>query len=126
MSLGIVLYTLAIVTGIIASGGIITISEYTNKENNQQHDKYDSHSYDAECFRKLYYPCEDNISIKLGDNQTFSIYPNIPYTTWALDNKEVYQGQTYTMYTSDKNIGIYKVEVYNIIDKRVWYVYVTR
>jgi hypothetical protein len=118
MSIAIALYTMAIVVGIISGGGIIELSNNINTQNIQDKSYYMSMSSD---FNSAYYPSRDNISIKLGESQTFSIYPNI-LTTYTLDGKKIFSGQTYEMFASDQNIGTHKLEVNNIINNKIWYI----
>lgn len=118
MALTVALYSLAIVVGIIFGGAIIEISENNHVQDKQEDVSEISMTSDL---KSNYYPSKDNIIIKVGDSQTFSIYPNI-FVTYTLDGKKIYEGQTYTMYASKQNIGKHILEVSNVIDKKTWYI----
>lgn len=131
MSISIPTYAISIVLGLIISGGIIDISENAHTPDI----KYkDTNSDDTLCLDSPYYPCENNITINVGSDKTFSIYPNVPFTTWRVDNKRVMAvnnknyGQTYITYTYLQEYtivldrGVHKIEVDNLIDKHTWYV----
>jgi len=138
MSIGIALYAFAVAIGVVISGGIIEISENTHTQN-IQHQDIQSHMAMSSDLDSDYYPSENNISITVGDDQTFSVYPNIPwFTTWKVDGQRVMaandesSGQTYIAFTypqiydaSILNIGVHKIEVDNVIDKHIWYLTVT-
>lgn len=135
MSLGIALYAFAVAIGVVISGGIIEISENDHTQNIQSNDEYyndHSYTYRKSCLESPYYPCESNISINVGDDQSFSIYPNL-FPTWKVDdlrvmavNDESY-GQSYIAYTYTQNYtlvlnpGIHKIEVNSLINKYTWY-----